>query len=76
MATTTITDLPGSRTLDHKAMSATRGAAAAGEWCLSAFSPYQSASLSPIVIYGANYFTGQMNLQMQNFDIKPALPPS
>jgi hypothetical protein len=70
MATTTITDLPSSRTLDDKVMSAIRGAAAGGDWCLSAFIPYQSAPLSPIVIYGTNYFAGQMNLQMQNFDIK------
>jgi hypothetical protein len=63
MATTTITDLPGSRTLDDKAMSAIRGAAAAGDWCLSAFCPYQSAPMSPIVVYGANDFAGQMNLQ-------------
>jgi hypothetical protein len=69
MATTTITDLPRSRTLDYKVMSAIRGAAAAGDWCLSAFSPYQSAPLSPIVIYGTNSFAGQMNLQVQNFDI-------
>jgi hypothetical protein len=69
MATTTITDLPCSRTLDYKVMSAIRGAAAAGDWCLSAFSPYQSAPLSPIVIYGTNSFAGQMNLQVQNFDI-------
>lgn len=69
MATTTITDLPGSRTLDYKVMSASRGAGA-GDWCLSAFSPYQSVPLSPIVNYGTNYFAGQMNLQIQNFDIK------
>ena len=70
MATTTITDLPRSRTLDYKAMSAIRGAAAAGDWCLSAFSPYQSAPQSPMVIDGTNYFAGQMNLQIQNFDFK------
>ena len=63
MATTTITDLPSSRALDYKAMTAIRGGAAgAGDWCLSAFSPYQSAPLSPIVIYGTNDFAGQMNL--------------
>jgi hypothetical protein len=69
MATTTITDLPSSRALDYKVMSAIRGAAGAGDWCLSAFSPYQSAPLSPSVIYGINYFAGQMNLQIQNLDI-------
>src|SRR4029077_11646124 len=41
-----------------------------GDWCLSAFSPYQTAPLSPIAIYGTNYFAGQMNLQIQNFDNK------
>jgi hypothetical protein len=61
MATTTITDLPSSRALDYRAMSAIRGAAGAGDWCLSAFSPYQRAPLSPIAIYGTNYFAGQMN---------------
>lgn len=74
MATTTITDLPGSRALDYRAMSAIRGAAGAGDWCLSAFIPYQSAPLSPMVIYGTNYFAGQMNLQIQNFDITGRSP--
>ena len=69
MATTTITDLPGSRALDYKAMSAIRGAAGAGDWCLYAFSPYQIAPL-PIVIYETNYIADQMNLQVQNIDIK------
>ena len=66
MATTTITDLPSSRALDHKVMSAFRGAAGTGDWCLSAFTPYQSAPLSPIAIDGTNYFAGQMNIQIQN----------
>lgn len=70
MATTTITDLPSSRALDYKVMSAIRGAAGAGDWCLSAFIPYQRAPLSPIFVYGTNYFAGPMNLQFQNFDIK------
>jgi hypothetical protein len=74
MATTTITDLPSSRALDHKVMSAIRGAAGAGDWCLSAFSPYQSAPLSPIAIYGTNYFAGQMNLQIQNFTTRARAP--
>jgi hypothetical protein len=74
MATTTITDLPGGRALDYKAMSAIRGAAGAGDWCLSAFIPYQSAPLSPVVIYGTNDFAGQMNLPVQNFDIKGPKP--
>jgi hypothetical protein len=74
MATTTITDLPGSRALDYKAMLAIRGAAGSGDWCLSAFIPYQSAPLSPVVIYGTNDFAGQMNLPAQNFDIKGPKP--
>ena len=62
MAKTTIviTDLPGSRALDYKAMSAIRGGAGAGDWCLYAFSPYQTAS-QPVVNYGTNYFADSMN---------------
>ena len=71
MATTTITDLPGSRALDYKSMSAIRGAAGAGDWCLYAFRPYQSAPLSPIVIYGTNYFAGQMNLNTTQNALNP-----
>ena len=67
MATTTITDLPSSRALDYKAMSAIGGTAGAGDWCLSAFSPYQSAPLPPNAFYGTSYFAGQMNPQFQNF---------
>jgi hypothetical protein len=62
MATTNITDLPSSRALDDKAMSAIRGAAGAGDWCLYAFTPYQSAPPSPMVSNGTNYFSDQMNL--------------
>lgn len=69
MATTRITDLPSSRALDYKAMSAIRGAGA-GDWCLSAFSPYQGDPLSPSVVYQTNNFAGQMNPQIPNFDIK------
>ena len=79
MATTTITDLPISRALDYKAMSAIRGGTAgAGDWCLSAFSPYQSTplstTLSPIAIDGTNYFAGQTNLQIENFGITGRWP--
>ena len=42
MTTITITDLPDSRALDYRAMSAIRGASGAGDWCLYAFSPYQN----------------------------------
>jgi hypothetical protein len=68
MATTTITDLPDSRALDSQAMSAIRGAGA-GDWCLYAFSPYEIAQ-PPMAIYETNYFADQMNLQVQNIDIK------
>jgi hypothetical protein len=69
MTTITITDLPDSRALDYRAMSAIRGASGAGDWCLYAFSPYQSAP-PPGAIYGTNYLDGQMNFPVQNYDIK------
>jgi len=46
MATTIITDLPRSRALDYKALSAIR-AAGAGDWVLAAFVPY-CAPVAPI----------------------------
>jgi len=65
MTTITITDLPDSRALDYRAMSAIRGAAGAGDWCLYAFTPYQSAP-TPGAIYNPNYFADQTNPQVQN----------
>jgi hypothetical protein len=69
MTTIIIADLPDSRALDYRAMSAFKGASGAGDWCLYAFSPYR-ASAPPGAIYGTNYLAGQMNFAVQNFDIK------
>jgi hypothetical protein len=69
MTTTTIIDLPGSRALDYKAMSAMRGAGIAGDWVLAACVPY-SPPVAPIVpvmnFYQTNYIAQNMTLQMQN----------
>jgi hypothetical protein len=75
--TTTITDLPSSRALDYKAMSAIRGAGLTGDWCLYAFSPFvpESDRIRPIVnFYQTNYFADQLNLLTQNIDIKNSAP--
>jgi len=74
MATTTLTDLPSSRALDYKALSAIRGAGA-GDWVLSAFVPYRPpvAPIAPIVpvinYYQTNYIAQNMTLQMQNISV-------
>ena len=74
MATTTLTDLPSSRALDYKALSAIRGAGA-GDWALSAFVPYSPpvAPIAPIVpvinYYQTNYIAENMTLQMQNISV-------
>ena len=66
MSTTIITDLPRSRALDCKAMSAIQGAGA-GDWCLYAFRPFMPASdqIVPTVIYQTNYNADQLTLQNQ-----------
>jgi hypothetical protein len=70
MATMTVTDLPSSRALDYKAMSAIRGAGA-GDWCLYAFVPFDPRPrILPSVIYETNYFAHQLNLEIQNIDVK------
>ena len=77
MATMTITDLPSSRALDYKAMSAIRGAGLTGEWCLSAFSPFvpESDRVRPIVnFFQTNYIADQLNVLTQNIDIKNSAP--
>jgi hypothetical protein len=81
MATTTIAylpaDLPSSRALDYKAMSAIRGAGLTGEWCLYAFSPFvpESDRIVPTVnFYQTNYFADQLNLLTTNIDIKNSAP--
>jgi hypothetical protein len=67
MSTMTITDLPGSRALDEKALSAIRGAGA-GDWCLYAFRPFvpDSSGIVPMIVYETNYIADQMTLQNQN----------
>jgi hypothetical protein len=77
VATTTITDLPGSRALDYKAMAAIRGAGLTGEWCLYAFRPFvpESDRIVPTVnFYQTNYFADQLNLLTTNIDIKSSAP--
>jgi hypothetical protein len=73
MASMTITDLPSSRALDYKAMSAIRGAGLTGEWCLFAFTPFvpESDRARPIVnFFQTNYFADQLNVLTTNIDIK------
>jgi hypothetical protein len=72
MATTTIiADLPNSRALDYRAMSAIRGAGL-GDWCLSAFRPFvpDSGRIVPLVVYQTNYIADQLNVLTNNIDIK------
>jgi hypothetical protein len=71
MATTTITDLPRSRALDYKAMSAIRGAGA-GDWVFSAFLPYRPpvAPIVPVVnFYQTNYIADNLTLQTENINV-------
>jgi len=81
MTTTTIAyvlaDLPSSRALDYKAMSAIRGAGLTGEWCLYAFHPFvpESDRIVPTVnFYQTNYIADQLNLLTENIDIKNSAP--
>ena len=71
MATVTIADLPSSRALDYKAMSAIRGAGA-GDWVLFAFQPYitPSAPILPIInYYQTNYFADNLTVQNENLNV-------
>jgi hypothetical protein len=71
MSTTTITDLPMSRALDFKAMSAIRGADGA-PWVFGAFRAFlpDSARIAPIVnFYQTNFIADQLNVQLQNIDV-------
>ena len=81
MTTTTIAyvlaDLPSSRALDYKAMSAIRGAGLNGEWCLYAFHAFvpESDRIVPTVnFYQTNYIADQLNLLTTNIDIKNSAP--
>ncbi len=72
----TLTDLPTSLALDHKAMAAIRGAGA-GDWVLYAFTPYQrpSASVLPTInFYQTNYFAQNLTLQNQNINVENSAP--
>jgi hypothetical protein len=76
MATVTIADLPSSRALDYRAMSAIRGAGA-GDWVLYAFLPYTSpvAPIPPIFnFYQTNYIADNLTVQTQNIDVKNSAP--
>jgi hypothetical protein len=76
MATMTITDLPGSRALDYKAMSAIRGAGP-GDWVLYAFLPYSPpvASILPMVnFYQTNYIADNLTVQTENINVKNSAP--
>jgi hypothetical protein len=72
----TITDLPRSRALDYKAMSAIRGAGL-GDWVLYAFLPYKPpvASILPVVnFYQNNYIADNLTVQSQNIDVNNSAP--
>ncbi len=71
MATLTIADLPSSRALDYKAMSAIRGAGL-GDWVLFAFQPYRtpSAPIVPVVnFYQTNYIADNLTVQTENINV-------
>jgi len=72
-----LADLPSSRALDYKAMSAIRGAGLTGDWCLFAFRPFvpESDRVVPTVnFFQTNYFADQLNLLTTNIDIKNSAP--
>lgn len=76
MAITTITDLPSSRALDYKAMSALRGAGA-GDWVLYAFAPYQPAAAPIVNFYQTNNYTADnLTLQTENINVNAAAAAS
>ena len=73
MTITIIADLPSSRALDYKAMTAIRGAGLTGDWCLFAFRPFvpESDRVVPSVnFFQTNYFADQLNLMVTNIDVK------
>jgi hypothetical protein len=77
MATMIISDLPSSRALDYKAMSAIRGAGS-GDWVLYAFQPYQNPAASnlPIINFYQtnNYIADNLTLQTQNINVNNSAP--
>jgi|SRR5882724_6741200 len=81
MTTTTsayvLADLPSSRALDYKAMTAIRGAGLTGDWCLFAFRPFvpESDRIVPTVnFFQTNYFADQLNVVNTNIDVKNSGP--
>ena len=72
-----LADLPSSRALDYKAMSAIRGAGA-GDWVLFAFQPYQNpaASILPIINFYQtnNYIADNLTLQTENINVNNSAP--
>jgi hypothetical protein len=71
MTKTVIADLPSSRALDFKAMSAIRGAGA-GDWVLYAFAPYKPASTPFVNYYQTNYFADNLTVQNENIAVNAA----
>ena len=71
MKTLTIADLPSSRALDYRAMSAIRGAGL-GDWVLFAFVPYRtpSAPIVPVInFYQTNYVADNLTVQTENINV-------
>jgi hypothetical protein len=72
MATMTIIDLPSSRALDYKALSAIRGSGT-GDWVMGApFVRYTTpvAAISPVVnFYQTNYIANNMTLETENVSV-------
>lgn len=71
MSTMNITDLPMSRALDFKAMSAIKGAGGA-PWVFGAFRAFlpEVARIAPIVnFYQTNLIADQLNVQFQTIDV-------
>ena len=78
MTAMTINDLPMSRALDYKAMSAVKGADGA-PWVFGAFLPFlpESARIAPIVnFYQTNFIADQLTLQFQNINVDNSAPNS
>jgi hypothetical protein len=76
MTSTTIRDLPMSRALDYKAMSAIKGAGGA-PWVFGAFRAFlpESARIAPIVnFFQTNFIADQLNVQFQNIDVNNSAP--
>ena len=76
MVRLTLTDLPSSRALDYRAMSAIHGAGA-GDWVLYAFIPYRPpvAPILPVVnFYQSNYFADNLTLQTENINVTNSAP--